>query len=305
MVAEIERLTEMRNDRSELLHEFSTFEIIKLMNEEDKKIPYVVEKALPQIEKAIDRIVNVIENDGKVVYFGAGTSGRLGVLDASECPPTFGVSPELIKGVIAGGDHALRNAIENAEDDFEKGKIDCQENITNNDLVVGIASSGTTPYVLGAIEYAKSIGVPTVGISCNKNTELSKQTDIPIELPVGAEIITGSTRLKAGTAQKMVLNMLSTGAMIKTGKVYKNLMVNVQATNQKLRDRSIRIIQDITGVDEQQAREVSQKANGDTRTAILMLLFQLDYSAATQIIEENKGNFVKSINQLNQQKNLE
>ncbi|MEK0285795.1 N-acetylmuramic acid 6-phosphate etherase [Caldifermentibacillus hisashii] len=291
-------LTEMRNEQSENLHEFSTFEIIQLMNEEDKKVAFVVEKALPQISIAVSKMVEVIENGGKIVYFGAGTSGRLGVLDASECPPTFGVSPELFKGIIAGGDEALRNAIENAEDNVEAGKQDVQLHVTKNDLVVGIASSGYTPYVLGAVEFAKERGIPTIGISCNESTKLSSLVDIAIELPVGPEVVTGSTRLKAGTAQKMVLNMLSTATMIRTGKVYKNLMINVQATNQKLKNRSIRIIQEITGTDEQTAKKTSEHAKGDTRVAILMLLFQVDYITAKQTIDKHNDNFVKAFNEL-------
>ncbi|MBU5343359.1 MULTISPECIES: N-acetylmuramic acid 6-phosphate etherase [Bacillaceae] len=291
-------LTEMRNEQSENLHEFSTFEIIQLMNEEDKKVAFVVEKALPQISIAVSKMVEVIENGGKIVYFGAGTSGRLGVLDASECPPTFGVSPELFKGIIAGGDEALRNAIENAEDNVEAGKQDVQLHVTEKDLVVGIASSGYTPYVLGAVEFAKERGIPTIGISCNESTKLSSLVDIAIELPVGPEVVTGSTRLKAGTAQKMVLNMLSTATMIRTGKVYKNLMINVQATNQKLKNRSIRIIQEITGTDEQTAKKTSERAKGDTRVAILMLLFQVDYITAKQTIDKHNDNFVKAFNEL-------
>lgn len=292
-------LTEMKNAESENLHELSTMEIIRLMNEQDKKVADVVTEALPQIEKAVNTIVHAIENDGRVIYFGAGTSGRLGVLDASECPPTFGVSPELIQGTIAGGDIALRKAVENAEDRFELGISDVSKNVTKHDVVVGIASSGRTPYVLGAIRKATEIGVPTIGISCNVDTELSKSVDIPIELPVGAEIVTGSTRLKAGTAQKMVLNMLSTATMIRTGKVYKNLMINVQASNQKLRKRAINIIQDITGVDETIAQKANDDANGNVKVAILMLLFDINLKDAQTILAKHKDNFVKALNDLN------
>ncbi len=291
-------LTEMKNDLSENLHQFSVFEIIKLMNDQDKKVAYVVEKALPQIEKAIHLMIKVIENNGRVVYFGAGTSGRLGVLDASECPPTFGVSPELIKGVIAGGDKALRKAIENAEDDVEAAVNDVNKYVNENDLVIGISSSGTTPYVLSVIETAQKKKVPTVGITCNLNTKLSKMVDVAIELPVGPEILTGSTRLKAGTAQKMVLNMLSTATMIKTGNVYKNLMVNVKATNKKLKNRAIRIIMDITGADEETAIKTNEMARGDTKTAILMLLFNINFDTAKKTIEKHKGNIVKAIEEL-------
>src|SRR5690625_4583689 len=293
-----EMLTEKRNDKSNDLHEKSILEIIQLMNEQDKTVAHIVEKALPQIDKAIKVMVETIENGGNVIYIGAGTSGRLGVLDASECPPTFGVSPNLIKGVIAGGDSALRNAIENAEDDSDLGKNDVKKHVTSKDVVVGIASSGRTPYVLAAIKYATEIGVPTIGISCNNNAKLSELVDVAIELPVGAEIVTGSTRLKAGTSQKMVLNMLSTTTMVKTGKVYQNLMVNVQATNEKLRNRALSIITELTGVDEETARKTNELANGDTRVALLMLLFNIDKSVAKLTIEKHQGNFVKAINEL-------
>ncbi|MBO1004669.1 N-acetylmuramic acid 6-phosphate etherase [Pseudogracilibacillus auburnensis] len=292
-------LTEMRNTESNNLHQNSIQEIIHLINEQDKKVPYVVEKALPQIEKAIEVMVKAIEAGSHVVYFGAGTSGRLGVLDASECPPTFGVSPELIKGVIAGGDKALREAIENAEDSPELGMQDVQKYVKSGDVVIGIASSGRTPYVLGAIREAKQLGAKTVGISCNENTELSKVVDVPIELPVGAEVVTGSTRLKAGTAQKMVLNMLSTVTMIKTGKVYENLMINLQATNEKLRKRAVSIITELTGVDIETAQKANEKANGDTQIAILILMFGTEVEETRAIMEKHRGNFVKALNELN------
>lgn len=293
-------VTEMRNNESENLHENSVREIIQLINNEDKKVAHIVEKSLPQIELAINKMVEAIDNGGRVIYFGAGTSGRLGVLDASECPPTFGVSPETFKGVIAGGDSALRVAVENAEDMKELGVKDVKKHAKNNDVVVGIASSGQTPYVIGAVDHAKEIGAFTIGISCNSDSKISKSVDIAIELPVGPEIVTGSTRLKAGTAQKMVLNMLSTTTMIKTGKVYQNLMVNVQATNDKLRKRAISIISELTGVDEKKAKETSKIAQGDTRVAILMLLFNIEMKKAKLMIEKNNGNFVKAMDELNQ-----
>lgn len=295
-------MNESNNYHSANLHELSVFEIIKLMNEEDKKVAYIVEKALPQIKEAIDLMVKAIEKRGKVIYFGAGTSGRLGVLDASECPPTFGVGKDLIQGIIAGGDTALRDAIENAEDSSEAGKNDVKKHVSEDDVVIGIASSGTTPYVLGAIEQANRMGVQTIGISCNIETELSSSANLSIELPTGAEAVIGSTRLKAGTAQKMVLNMLSTATMIKTGKVYKNLMVNVQATNNKLRDRAIEIIQEITGVDEHTAKVSNERANGDVRIAVLILLFNVEVNIAISTIDKHKGNFVKALNELSKLK---
>ncbi|MGI8314126.1 N-acetylmuramic acid 6-phosphate etherase [Halobacillus mangrovi] len=285
--------TEMRNKKSDRLHNFSTLEIIELMNEEDHLVPAVVKRALPQIEKVIDRAVKVLKNGGKLFYFGAGTSGRLGVLDASECPPTFGVPNDLVNGIIAGGDHALRFAIEGAEDSEEAGAADVGKHVSLHDMVIGIASSGRTPYVLGVIDAAKKLGVPTAGISCNDNAELSKLVDFPVELPVGAEVITGSTRLKAGTAQKMVLNMISSASMIKLGKVYNNLMVNVQASNEKLRKRTLSIIQELTGVGEAEALHYSQQAQGDARVAILMVLLKTDVSQAKKMLEEKSGNFAE------------
>jgi N-acetylmuramic acid 6-phosphate etherase len=294
-------LTEMRNKDSENLHQLSTLEIIGLMNQEDQKVASVVQQALPQIRDAIDAAVNALQNGGKLFYLGAGTSGRLGILDASECPPTFGVPHELVNGIIAGGERAIRYAIEDAEDNWEAGKEVVDSLLTDNDVLVGIASSGRTPYVLGAIQRGNERGIPTVGISCNDGSELSKLAKYPIEVPVGPEVVTGSTRLKAGTAQKLVLNMISTAVMIKLGKVYKNLMVNVQATNEKLRNRSLSIIQDITGVDEQTARTMNDKANGNTRAAILMILFFVDYETAVNALTRNNDHFPNALADLQKQ----
>ncbi|QDP41384.1 N-acetylmuramic acid 6-phosphate etherase [Radiobacillus deserti] len=284
-------VTEMKNEQSENLHAFSTKQIIELMNQEDHTVVDCVQKALPQIERAIDRVVACLKDGGRVFYFGAGTSGRLGVLDASECPPTFGVPSTLINGIIAGGDYALRYAVENAEDDKAAGRKKAMEALTDRDVVIGIASSGRTPYVLGALEYANEINIPTVGISCNKNSALSQVAKYPIEVPVGPEIVTGSTRLKAGTAQKMVLNMISTTSMIKLGKVYQNYMVNLQATNAKLRKRSISIIKEITGVSEETAKQFSQRADGDTRIAILMIMFGIDKKKAEETLMAYNDHF--------------
>jgi N-acetylmuramic acid 6-phosphate etherase len=226
---------------------------------------------LPDIAKAIEQITERMRQGGRLIYTGAGTSGRLGVLDASECPPTFGVSPDLVVGRIAGGLSALTTAIEGAEDDPAAGQSDLAAlNITANDTVVGIAASGRTPYVLGAIAYAKSQHILTTGIACNPDTPLEHAVDIMIAPIVGPEIIAGSTRLKAGTAQKMVLNMLSTGVMIRLGKTYGNLMVDVQATNNKLRQRAIKMVQQIAGVQKEQAAALLQQAEGETKTAIIV-----------------------------------
>ncbi|WLR61400.1 N-acetylmuramic acid 6-phosphate etherase [Guptibacillus hwajinpoensis] len=290
-----EMKTEMRNEKSENLHQFSTLEIIELMNEEDGSIAGIVKTALPEIEKVVDQAVAVMKKGGKLFYFGAGTSGRLGVLDASECPPTFGVAADLVNGIIAGGDRALRYPIEGAEDSRETGGDDVRKHVGTHDLVIGIASSGRTPYVLGAIEEANKIGVVTAGISCNTGASLSKMVTYPIELPVGPEVVTGSTRLKAGTAQKMVLNMITTASMIKLGKVYRNLMVNVQATNEKLRKRTVSIIQELTRVSEEEAARYSEQAEGDARVAVLMILRRVDADRARRLLEEKDGDFVAAM----------
>ena len=224
---------------------------------------------MPEIAKAVDLIAQKISEGGRLFYIGAGTSGRLGVLDASECPPTFGVAPDLVQGIIAGGDFALKNAVEGAEDDKSAAAKDLRaQNFSAADILVGIASSGRTPYVIAAIEHAKNLGAQTVAISCVENSELSKIADISINPITGAEVITGSTRLKAGTATKMILNMLSTGAMIRLGKVYGNLMVDVRATNEKLRDRAKRIVIAATNCSEAQAARALELCNGHAKAAI-------------------------------------
>jgi N-acetylmuramic acid 6-phosphate etherase len=263
--------TEQRNPASADIDQMSPLEIVRLMNAEDAKVAQAIELVLPDIAKAIEQITERMRQGGRLIYTGAGTSGRLGVLDASECPPTFGVSPDLVVGRIAGGLSALTTAIEGAEDDPAAGQSDLAAlNITANDTVVGIAASGRTPYVLGAIAYAKSQHILTTGIACNPDTPLEHAVDIMIAPIVGPEIIAGSTRLKAGTAQKMVLNMLSTGVMIRLGKTYGNLMVDVQATNNKLRQRAIKMVQQIAGVQKEQAAALLQQAEGETKTAIIV-----------------------------------
>lgn len=264
--------TEQRNSATANIDKCSTLEMVRLINDEDKKIAAAVEKVLPQIAKAVDLIANKLESGGRLIYIGAGTSGRLGVLDASECPPTFGVNPEMVQGIIAGGNVALTCAVEGAEDDTAAAVTDLKEkNFSAADVLVGIAASGRTPYVLGGIDYAKKISASTVGISCVENSALAKIVDIDITPITGAEVITGSTRMKAGTATKMVLNMLTTGAMIRLGKVYGNLMVDVHATNDKLRDRAKRIVMAATNCTEQQAVDALEKFNGHAKSAILGL----------------------------------
>lgn len=264
--------TEQRNSASANIDKCSTLEMLKIINEEDKKIALAVEKVLSEIACAVDIVTKKISDGGRLFYMGAGTSGRLGVLDASECPPTFGTSPEMIQGIIAGGEVALISAVEGAEDDKQAAISDLTEkNFNSADILIGIATSGRTPYVLSGIEYAKKIGATTVGISCVENSSLAKISDIAITPITGAEVITGSTRMKAGTATKMILNMLTTGAMIKLGKVYGNLMVDVSATNDKLRDRAKRIVIAATNCTEGEAVEALKKCGGHAKSAINFL----------------------------------
>ena len=265
--------TEKRNSASANIDKVSTLEMVKIINDEDKKVAAAVEKVLPQIARAVDLIAEKISSGGRLFYIGAGTSGRLGVLDASECPPTFGVNSEMVQGIIAGGNYALTNAVEGAEDNKNLAVENLREkNFGAADILVGIAASGRTPYVIAAVECAKKIGAATLGVSCVENSALAEIVDIAITPVTGAEVITGSTRMKAGTATKMVLNMLTTGAMIRLGKVYGNLMVDVHATNEKLRDRAKRIVIAATGCDEVTAVDALKKFEGRAKLAIDFLL---------------------------------
>ncbi|WOD43159.1 N-acetylmuramic acid 6-phosphate etherase [Hwangdonia lutea] len=242
------------------LDKMSTVELLSNMNKEDKTVAYTVEKVVPSIQKLVDDIYSKIKAGGRLFYIGAGTSGRLGVLDASECPPTYGVSDNVVIGLIAGGDVALRKAVENAEDDSKMAWKDLQEyNISKKDVLIGIAASGTTPYVIGGVKEAKKHGIITGCITCNKNSPLSLEVDHPIELVVGPEFVTGSTRMKAGTAQKLVLNMISTTVMIKLGKVKGNKMVNMQLSNKKLVNRGVRMIMEQLNIDEKLASSLLLK----------------------------------------------
>lgn len=282
--------TEDRNPKSSNLDLKSIGEILKIINDEDKTIAKSVEAELAAIEKLTGEVVKTFKNKGRLFYLGAGTSGRLGVLDASETVPTFSVDPKLVTGLIAGGDYALRNPIENAEDSFEAGKDDLiKEGLTKNDFVIGIAASGRTPYSIGAVKYAKEIGAGTGSISCNKASEISKYVDNPIEIETGAEVLSGSTRMKAGTATKMVLNMISTTAMIKIGKVYDNLMVDLRPTNEKLVDRARKIIVEISGISYERAGELLAEANNQVKLAIIMANNDLDLEKAREILEKNQG----------------
>lgn len=288
--------TESRNENTMNIDKVSTFEMVKLINNEDKKVAEAIEKELPKVAEAIDGIVERMHKGGRLIYIGAGTSGRLGILDASECPPTYGVSEELVKGLIAGGTEAIFRAKEGAEDSKELAVEDLKAiNITENDTVVGLAASGRTPYVIGGLEYANSIGVLTVSITCNADSEVSKTSKISIAPVVGAEVVTGSTRLKSGTAQKLVLNMLSTGTMIKLGKVFGNLMVDVKATNEKLVERAKRIVVQATGVTTDEAATMLDKTDFDVKLAIFMILSGLEINEAKAKLEKNKGYIAKAL----------
>ncbi|WP_400161886.1 N-acetylmuramic acid 6-phosphate etherase [Brevibacillus sp. TJ4] len=290
--------TEMRNAASERLDEMSALEIVTLMNEEDEKVARAVRQVLPEIAQAVELIVSAMERGGRLLYFGAGTSGRLGVLDASECPPTYGTEPSLVRGIIAGGPVALSEAVEGAEDSLELGYEDVERAaVSARDVVVGIAASGRTPYVRGALEAAKSRGAKIVSLSCNPTPEISHGVDVSINVVVGPEVVAGSTRLKAGTATKMVLNMLTTASMVQLGKVYGNLMVNVQATNQKLQERAKRIIMQVTGVDYGEAEKLIAAAAGDVRVAIVMQKTGVSHEEALRRIARAQGKVRLAIEQ--------
>lgn len=288
--------TEKRNELTKNIDILSTREMVGLINSEDKKIAFAVEKALDQVALVVDEITKAFENGGRLVYIGAGTSGRLGVLDASECPPTFGVSEGMVIGVIAGGDYALRHAVENIEDSKEEAVKDLKEiNLTNKDVLVGLAASGRTPYVLGGVEYAKSIGAVTACITTSENSVLAQAVDFPIEAVTGPETLTGSTRMKSGTAQKMIANMLTTASMIKIGKVYENLMVDVQMTNEKLVSRGQRIIMEVTGVDKDEAKKYLDEYKS-VKHAIFAIMSNIkDVSEIDKLLNENHGNIRKAL----------
>jgi N-acetylmuramic acid 6-phosphate etherase len=283
-------LTEQQNPKSLNIDALSTQEIVTVINNEDKGVALAVEKVLPNIAQAVDAIVDSLREGGRLIYIGAGTSGRLGVLDAVECLPTYSTPPELVQGLIAGGEGALIRSVEGAEDNSELGKSDLEAiELTGQDIVVGIAASGRTPYVLGAIDYAKSVGAKTIGIACNVPAPVLDTADIAIGVEVGPEVVTGSTRMKAGTAQKNVLNMLSTASMIKLGKVYGNLMVDVQVTNEKLAHRTQRFVQQIEKVDNETAQNLLKQTNNTVKAAIVMHIKKIDYAAALALLEQHSG----------------
>ena len=284
-------LTETRYTPSERIDEMTTAEMLTVMNAADREVAHAVEREIPAIARAVDAIAAALapEQGGRLFYIGAGTSGRLGVLDASECPPTFNVPESLVQGLIAGGEYALRHAVEGAEDSPELGATDLRAHgFRGNDVLVGIAASGRTPYVLGAVQYARELGAITIGVSCVPDSEVSRAAQIAITPAVGPEVITGSTRLRAGTATKLALNMLSSGAMIRLGMVYGNLMVNVQLTNAKLEDRAERILVDLTGLPRADAAALLRES-GSIKTAVLMHTHGLSREQADALLRVAHG----------------
>ena len=283
-------VTESRNHHSEHIDTLSTLEMLKVINNEDKKVPFAVEATLPHIARLVDKVVTAFSQGGRLIYCGAGTSGRLGILDASECPPTYGTPHDMVIGLIAGGHKAILQAVENAEDNVQLGAEDLRQlNFNAKDVLVGIAASGRTPYVIGALEYARSLCAVTVAISCNPDSPIAQRADIAITPIVGPEVVTGSSRMKAGTAQKLILNMITTGAMIKMGKVFGNLMVDVEATNAKLIERQIRIVMQATECERATAEQALAQCQRHCKTAILMILAGVDAQQATQLLAQNKG----------------
>lgn len=283
-------VSESRNPQTLNLDSFSTPELVECFNQQDAQVAGAVKATLPEVAKAVDAAAAALKAGGRIIYMGAGTSGRLGVLDASECPPTFGVPHGLVVGLIAGGPGALLKAVEGAEDDPLLGESDLKAlNLNARDLVVGLAASGRTPYVIGGLKYAQAQGCTTVAISCNPASPVAAQADIAISPVVGPEALTGSTRLKSGTAQKLVLNMISTGAMVKWGKVWQNLMVDMKATNIKLVDRACRMVMEATGVTREQAEAVLAQTSNDVKPAILMVLSGVDAETARARLEQHDG----------------
>ncbi|BFH24120.1 N-acetylmuramic acid 6-phosphate etherase [Paenibacillus melissococcoides] len=282
--------TEARNERTMNLDELSIEEFLRIMNEEDAKVAHAVREEIPQIAQAVAKIADSLRQNGRLIYMGAGTSGRIGLLDAVECPPTFGTLPEQVVGLIAGGEKAFIKAVEGAEDSRELGIEDLKNiHLTEKDTLVGIAASGRTPYVIAGLEYANQIGANTVAIACNKNSEVGKAAQIAIEIMNGPEVLTGSTRLKSGTSQKLVCNMLSTAAMIQVGKVYGNLMVDVQLTNEKLVERAKRIVMEATSCDYETAEKYLELADNKPKAAIVMILTGLTYEETLQKLEQARG----------------
>lgn len=295
-------LTETRNPNTMNIDQQSSLGIVTLINQEDLKVAAVIQDILPDIARAVDTIVTALRSGGRLFYLGAGTSGRLGILDASECPPTYGTSPELVLGLIAGGTPAILHAIEGAEDSPTLAAQELQDKkLNSSDVIVGIAASGRTPYVIGGLHYANSLGCSTISLTCTPNSQMGNIANLSLTVLTGPEVIMGSTRMKAGTAQKMVLNMLTTATMIRLGKVYSNLMVDVQATNLKLKERIRLIVTLATGVSQTQADEAIAAANGSAKLAILMLLANLSAAEASALLQQADG-FVSEALALHHQK---
>lgn len=289
-------LTEKRNPRSMALDQMSNLEIITLMNQEDYQVIETIKKNTESINRVIEDVVAVFKNGGRLFYIGAGTSGRLGILDAVECVPTFSTNPEMVQGLIAGGVTALTEAVEGSEDSLSLAEADLRQvGLSEKDYVLGISASGRTPYVIGGLNYAKQVGSKTGALSCNSPAEISRYAEQKIELPVGPEVLTGSTRLKAGTAQKLVLNMISTISMIRLGKVFNNLMVDVKPTNKKLVERSKRIIMEATGVSAEVAEEYYREADQNVKLAIMQILTGTDVATASKLLAEHQGNIREAI----------
>ncbi len=288
--------TEQQNSNTWDIDICSTAEILDKINAEDQKVAQLVKLQLPSITKLVDAAYKSIQSGGRIIYVGAGTSGRLGILDASECPPTYGVSAELVQGIIAGGTEAIFKAREGAEDSKGLGREDLsRRELTTADMVIGIAASGRTPYVIGALEYANEMGAQTGSIACVNGAEISKYAKYPVEVETGAEVVTGSTRMKAGTAQKLILNMISTAVMIKHGKVFHNYMVDVQPTNEKLEQRAKRIVQTLAEVDEAEAERLFISSGKHVKTAIVMGLCLVDKEGARQALENVDGHIKRAV----------
>jgi N-acetylmuramic acid 6-phosphate etherase len=299
LILKVISITESDNEKTKNIDRVSTLEAVRLINDEDKKVAEAIERVLPEIAATVDRIVERLKSGGRLFYVGTGTSGRLGVLDASEIPPTYGVSYELVQGVIAGGYDALYKATEASEDNREAGKTDLQNRgLTEKDAVIGIAASGRTPYTIGAVEYARSLGCFTACVTCVPDSQITKATETAIVPVVGAEAISGSTRMKAGTAQKMVLNMLSTVAMIRLGYVKGNRMTNVKSSNAKLKERSLRILMEETGLDTNSAQKLLDEANADLRVAIVMRKANVSNEKAKTVLAQNNFVIEKAVGEL-------
>ena len=282
--------TEAQNPSSLDIDSLSSIDIVRLINAEDAVVATAVRSVLPQIADAVDAIAAAIAGGGRLFYVGAGTSGRLGILDAAECVPTFGTPPHLVQGIIAGGATAVTQAVEGAEDDREQARHDLAERgLTSADIVCGIAASGRTPYVVAALQFAREHGAGTIAIACNHASAIAEQAEIDISVELGPEVIAGSTRMKAGTAQKMILNMLSTGTMIRLGKVYGNLMIDVRVTNQKLAERAVRLVRQLTGVDDATARQLLAQSDNDVKAAVVMQRLSVTFAEATRLLDAAAG----------------